>query len=106
MGIKKEDRDKLFKLFGKLDCTKSINSTGIGLGLNICKQIVELIDGTIVLDENYREGTKFVFRIKCSIRHFYINQAILIFTYYKLINSCNLNESDAELQIDYVSRSR
>jgi len=37
VGIKEEDQDKLFRLFGKLDSTKNINSTGIGLGLNICK---------------------------------------------------------------------
>ena len=37
VGIKVEDQDKLFRLFGKLDSTKSMNSTGIGLGLNICK---------------------------------------------------------------------
>lgn len=35
IGIKKEDQDKLFKLFGFLDNTKEINSKGVGLGLHI-----------------------------------------------------------------------
>lgn len=39
-GIKKEDQDKLFKLFGFLDTTKEINTKGIGLGLHISKKIV------------------------------------------------------------------
>ena len=39
-GIKKEDQDNLFKLFGFLDTTKEINTKGIGLGLHISKKIV------------------------------------------------------------------
>lgn len=40
LGIKEEDKPKLFKLFGKLEDTAHINTSGIGLGLNICKKIV------------------------------------------------------------------
>jgi len=40
-GIKKEDQDKLFKLFGFLDRTKDLNPQGIGLGLYITKQLCE-----------------------------------------------------------------
>ena len=36
-GIKKEDQDKLFKLFGFLDRTEELNPRGIGLGLYIAK---------------------------------------------------------------------
>jgi signal transduction histidine kinase len=34
-GIKDEDKKKLFKLFGFLEETKNINTSGIGLGLVI-----------------------------------------------------------------------
>ena len=37
IGIRREDSDKLFKLFGKLESTSKINTNGIGLGLSICK---------------------------------------------------------------------
>ena len=37
IGIPEEDKEKLFKLFGKLESTAHINTTGIGLGLSICK---------------------------------------------------------------------
>ena len=40
IGIKEEDQKKLFKLFGFLDSTKELNTTGVGLGLHISKQIV------------------------------------------------------------------
>jgi signal transduction histidine kinase len=36
-------------MFGKLDYTASMNTTGIGLGLNICKKIVEALGGEIYL---------------------------------------------------------
>ena len=40
IGIKKENQEKLFKMFGFLEDTKEINTKGIGLGLSICRQIV------------------------------------------------------------------
>ena len=35
IGIKKEDKPKMFKLFGFLDNSKDLNSKGVGLGLHI-----------------------------------------------------------------------
>ena len=46
VGIKKEDRVKLFKLFGKVSSTRNMNTGGIGLGLVISEQIVKCFDGT------------------------------------------------------------
>ena len=43
-GISDKDQKKLFKLFGKItdtDFKKNMNTSGIGLGLHICKKIVE-----------------------------------------------------------------
>ena len=41
VGIAEEDFPKLFTRFGKLQRTSHMNSAGIGLGLNMVKQIVE-----------------------------------------------------------------
>lgn len=54
IGIKKEDEEKLFKMFGKLNDTAKINTSGVGLGLSICKNIVESMSGSISLDSSYK----------------------------------------------------
>jgi signal transduction histidine kinase len=40
IGIKKEDWPKLFKPFSKLEEGNLYNPNGIGLGLSICKDIL------------------------------------------------------------------
>ncbi len=45
IGIGSEDKKKLFQLFGKLESTAHVNTSGIGLGLNICRQIIEVLGG-------------------------------------------------------------
>ena len=52
IGISPENRKKLFVLFGKLQEAAHINTSGIGLGLNICKRIVEAFDGQIYIEDN------------------------------------------------------
>lgn len=51
IGIKMEDRPKIFQLFSKLEATAHINTTGVGLGLSICKKIAEALDGYIYLED-------------------------------------------------------
>jgi signal transduction histidine kinase len=47
IGIKEEDHDKLFKIFGKLDQRDNVNPTGIGLGLTICNKILNELGGEL-----------------------------------------------------------
>ena len=47
VGIRDEDKPKLFKLFGFLTTTKEINADGIGLGLYICKKIANKLGGDV-----------------------------------------------------------
>lgn len=59
IGIKAEEKDKLFKMFGYLDSSNQMNKHGIGLGLNISKRIIEQFDGTIECNSVYGAGTTF-----------------------------------------------
>ena len=63
IGIKQEDQIKLFELFGKLKNTEDINTHGIGLGLNICKKLVESFGGSIWVKSQYMVGTTFSFTL-------------------------------------------
>ena len=58
-GIKKEQIDKLFTKFNRLDADKNTTIEGTGLGLAITKSLVEMMGGKIVVDSTYGEGSKF-----------------------------------------------
>ena len=50
-------------MFGKLNATSNINSYGIGLGLNICKRLVNLFNGDIWVESEINKGSKFTFTL-------------------------------------------
>ena len=58
-GIKKEQMDKLFTKFNRLDEDKNTTLEGTGLGLAITKNLVEMMNGKVVVDSTYGEGSKF-----------------------------------------------
>jgi len=59
LGVKKEDMPKLFQAFEQLDKTKNRNIVGTGLGLPICKSLVEMMGGEITVESEYGQGTAF-----------------------------------------------
>ncbi len=67
IGIKKEDIDKLFNKFTRLDVEKNISIEGTGLGLAITKKLVDLMGGKIVVQSEYGKGSKFTVAIDQKI---------------------------------------
>lgn len=63
IGIDKADMDKLFKSFSQVDASISRKYGGTGLGLNICKQLVELMGGKIEVESEKNKGSTFSFSI-------------------------------------------
>ncbi len=63
IGIAKTDMDKLFKSFSQVDASVSRRYGGTGLGLNIAKQLVDLMGGHITVDSEPNKGTMFSFSI-------------------------------------------
>lgn len=63
IGIKKEDKPKLFRSFQQLDSKRNRNIEGTGLGLAISKQLLHLMDGEIWVESEYEKGSRFSFVI-------------------------------------------
>ncbi len=59
VGIKEEDLPTLFDEFRRLDMNRNRNVEGSGLGLNIVKRLVYLMQGNISVDSVYGKGSTF-----------------------------------------------
>ena len=63
IGIKKEDLDKLFNN-NIIHTTRGTNNEkGTGLGLILCKELVEMNNGKIWAESEYGKGCKFIFTL-------------------------------------------
>lgn len=83
-GIKKENIEKLFTKFERIDEDKNTTIEGTGLGLAITKKLTEMMNGKIAVNSKYEEGS--TFRI-------YLEQEI--------INMEVPEEISEEIDIDY-----
>ena len=59
IGIREEDIDTLFTSFGKTGNVKGVGIKGTGLGLLICKRLVNLMDGRISVESEIGMGSTF-----------------------------------------------
>lgn len=67
MGIKEEDRDKLFTAYQRLDEVKNSDIQGTGLGLDISMKFAQILGGTLTCESKYGEGSEFVLTITQKI---------------------------------------
>ncbi|MEO5375144.1 MAG: PAS domain S-box protein, partial [Alphaproteobacteria bacterium] len=67
IGIPDHARNRLFARFSQVDASISRQYGGTGLGLYICRQIVELMGGTIDVDSVPGQGSTFWFTAVCDI---------------------------------------
>jgi signal transduction histidine kinase len=62
-GIRSEDLNKIFDKFYKGSCRKHRKYAGSGIGLTICKGIIEEHGGRIWAEANAKSGSTFKFTI-------------------------------------------
>jgi PAS domain S-box-containing protein len=63
IGIRPEDLDILFKPFRQVDIGITRQYEGTGLGLFICKRLVESMGGRIQVESEWGKGSRFVFTL-------------------------------------------
>ncbi|MBO4928219.1 MAG: response regulator [Clostridiales bacterium] len=63
MGIREEDKQRLFGSFQRLDTRQNRAVEGTGLGLSICKRLMDLMGGTISVESVYGQGSTFSFEL-------------------------------------------
>ena len=61
IGIKEEDKEKLFESFRRLDEKKNLHIEGTGLGLHITKRLIDMMGGHIDVKSEYGKGS--IFRV-------------------------------------------
>ncbi|WP_396194775.1 sensor histidine kinase [Flavobacterium sp.] len=65
-GIAKNDLDHIFDSYYQGTVSGAVNDLGIGLGLNICKEIVTLFEGNITVSSEENKGTTIEFNLILS----------------------------------------
>jgi signal transduction histidine kinase/CheY-like chemotaxis protein len=63
-GMKTEDQKRLFSEYSRFNAEANRSTEGTGLGLNITKRLVEMMDGTIAVESEYGKGSIFTVTVK------------------------------------------
>ena len=67
IGIRKEDLEYIYDSFKRVDAKRNTGIEGSGLGLSICKYLVDLMDGELTVDSIYTKGSVFTVILEQNI---------------------------------------
>ena len=67
-GLTKEEIPRIFERFYKTDRSRSIDKTGVGLGLHIVRSIINLHGGEIIVKSVEGEYCEFRFSLPCAAK--------------------------------------
>ena len=67
IGISESDLNKIFEPYYQGMISDEIDNFGAGLGLNLCKEIIQLFNGTISAESKPGKGTKISFEINLTV---------------------------------------
>ena len=63
IGIKEDDKEKLFKSFERLSADDYSGEQGMGLGLTIVNKFVETLNGNIRVNSEIGKGSSFIIEL-------------------------------------------
>ena len=63
IGIREDQVQHLFKPFTQVDSSYARKFEGTGIGLSLCKKLVEHMKGSIKVESDYNKGSNFIFQI-------------------------------------------
>lgn len=67
VGIKQEDKKRLFEKFERLDSYVNRNTEGTGLGMNIVALLLEAMGSRVEIESVYRVGSEFSFLLEQQV---------------------------------------
>lgn len=67
IGMKKEELNKLFSPFERMDENRNRTIEGTGLGMSITKRLLDLMDSSLQVESEYGKGSDFSFTIKQKV---------------------------------------
>ncbi|MDQ3331742.1 MAG: response regulator, partial [Planctomycetota bacterium] len=68
IGISPADQDRIFAPFAQVDATSTRNHGGAGLGLAICRELVEMMNGRLWVESQLGAGTTFHFTARFAMQ--------------------------------------
>jgi signal transduction histidine kinase/CheY-like chemotaxis protein len=68
IGIKKEDMQKLFDQFVRIDEKRNRNIEGTGLGMSITSNLLTMMGGSLNVESEYGKGSTFSFDLSQTVR--------------------------------------
>ncbi len=105
IGIPHDRMGKLFRSFSQVDASTTRKYGGTGLGLIICKRLVEMMNGKIWVESEINLGSTFNFIIqsqKCecpSVNDFVFDQSILVNSHVLVVDDNETNRKILSLQL-------
>ncbi|MEM8594092.1 MAG: ATP-binding protein, partial [Pseudomonadota bacterium] len=87
IGVPENKLEGVFEKFTQADTSTTREYGGTGLGLNICRQLAELMGGAVYAENNLREGTTFYLLLKLSVSDYFES-------------SVHANENEESLSVD------
>eukprot|EP00347_Sterkiella_histriomuscorum_P019575 403341108 len=102
IGISQEDVKKLFQFFGKVQASKEINKSGMGLGLTISQMIVSQMKGKISVKSEVDQGSEF--KVEMPIKK-YTGENVLINDSQNVSNNYDVHFEECDNETNEVTEN-